>query len=233
MPGTYEYRREVWQDLPGILLQQQLQQQSPNHLVPRTYNCCIIIYSSPIIDYVPGPLSSPVCEGSYDMYVSATKLINHAAFNVKSRPVNNWNSVSTAQLVELTSDVLASLLSLVARLRPNPRPTAIYDAERPLKFPRPPNFHLTTSSEQGARLQGNQRRRRVVHSRGAPRSCPNPGLLTQDDAVYMKEHGHDIDRRFGRSEMTHLRVWWQGKRKQETATVNKLRGWALRELAEA
>eukprot|EP00904_Undaria_pinnatifida_P002247 jgi/Undpi1/12022/HiC_scaffold_4.g01721.m1 len=33
--------------------------------------------------------------------------------------------------------------------------------------------------------------------------------LLRADAVYMKEHGHDIDQRFGRSEMTHLRVWWQ------------------------
>eukprot|EP00904_Undaria_pinnatifida_P011680 jgi/Undpi1/7642/HiC_scaffold_23.g10115.m1 len=48
--------------------------------------------------------------------------------------------------------------------------------------------------------------------------------LLRADAVYMKVHSHDIDERFGRSEMTHLRNWWQSQRKQETRRLNKARG---------
>ena len=36
--------------------------------------------------------------------------MNHVACNVESRPLNRWNSVSTAQLVELTADVVEIFL---------------------------------------------------------------------------------------------------------------------------
>ena len=40
------------------------------------------------------------------MHLLATRLVmNHAARNVGSRPLNCWNSVLTAQLVVLTGDV--------------------------------------------------------------------------------------------------------------------------------
>lgn len=48
--------------------------------------------------------------------------------------------------------------------------------------------------------------------------------LLRADALYMKDHAHDIAHRFGRSEMTHLRNWWQSQRKQETMRQNKARG---------
>ena len=48
-----------------------------------------------------------VCEYSY---VLATRLKNHAACHVESRPLNCRNSVSTVQLDELTDDVLEIFL---------------------------------------------------------------------------------------------------------------------------
>lgn len=48
--------------------------------------------------------------------------------------------------------------------------------------------------------------------------------LLRADALYMKDHAHDVAHRFGRSEMTHLRNWWQIQRKQETVRQNKSRG---------
>ena len=53
------------------------------------------------------PLFSPVCEYSY---VLATRLVNHAACNVKYRPLNCWNSVLTAYLVERTAGVFEIIL---------------------------------------------------------------------------------------------------------------------------
>ena len=44
--------------------------------------------------------------------------MNHAACNVESRPLNCWNSVSTAQLVELTDDVLETILQKTSTAHP-------------------------------------------------------------------------------------------------------------------
>ena len=62
------------------------------------------------------PLLFPVCE--YSTYVMPTRLMNHPAFNVESRPLNCWNSVSTAQLVELTSDEFEILLQKTSTAHP-------------------------------------------------------------------------------------------------------------------
>ena len=50
------------------------------------------------------PLFSPVYQYSY-VYIGRETVINHAAYNVESRPLNCWKSVSTALLVELTVDM--------------------------------------------------------------------------------------------------------------------------------
>ena len=52
------------------------------------------------------------------MYVLATRLVNHAACSVESRPLNRWNSVSAAQLVELTADVFEILLQKTSTAHP-------------------------------------------------------------------------------------------------------------------
>ena len=44
------------------------------------------------------------------MYALATRLMNHAACNIEPIPLNCWNSVSTAQLVELTADVFETIM---------------------------------------------------------------------------------------------------------------------------
>ena len=53
------------------------------------------------------PLFSPVCKYSC---VLGTRLVNYTACNVEPRPLNCWNSVSTAQMVELTSDTFEIIL---------------------------------------------------------------------------------------------------------------------------
>ena len=53
--------------------------------------------------------------------VLATRLINHGACNVECRPLNCRNSVSTAQLVELTADVFEIILQKMCTAHPASR----------------------------------------------------------------------------------------------------------------
>ena len=55
------------------------------------------------------------------MYVLATRLKNHAACNVESRPLNCWNSVPTAQLDKLTSDIFETILPKTSTAHPASR----------------------------------------------------------------------------------------------------------------
>ena len=50
------------------------------------------------------------CRPSTEIFGNETCVMNHPACNVKSRSLNCWNSVSTAQLLELTSDVFETSL---------------------------------------------------------------------------------------------------------------------------
>ena len=55
------------------------------------------------------PLFSSVCEYYY-VCIDHETVMNHAACNVKSRPLNCWNPVPTAQLFELTAGVFEMIL---------------------------------------------------------------------------------------------------------------------------
>ena len=105
MPGAYEYRLLVWQDNYNC---RRSNRQSTSYL-ERTAAVSSFLAVHP---HVPGPLSSPllspVCEYSCVCigHEAHESRMNHAACNVESGPLDCWNSVSTAQLVELTSDVL-------------------------------------------------------------------------------------------------------------------------------
>ena len=104
MPGKYEYRRVVWRDYYSI--------SSSNRqttLYTSSVLLCIIIFSSPTIFAWTCLLSSPLY-ASTPMNVLATRLMNHAACNVESRPLTGWNSISIAQMVELTADLFALIL---------------------------------------------------------------------------------------------------------------------------
>ena len=47
--------------------------------------------------------------------------MNHAACNVEPSPLNSWNSVSTAQMVELTEDVFEIVLHKTSTAHPASR----------------------------------------------------------------------------------------------------------------
>ena len=74
-----------------------------------------------------------ICAEELPIYlVLATRLTNHAACNVESRSLNRLNSVSTAQLVELTSDVFEIILrKRVQRTLPAGRPGTVQARPRP------------------------------------------------------------------------------------------------------
>ena len=60
--------------------------------------------------YVPGLLSFLLLCMRVLLHIGQETVMNHAACNFKSRPLNCRNSVSTAQLVELTTDVFETIL---------------------------------------------------------------------------------------------------------------------------
>ena len=64
-------------------------------------------------------LSVPLrpCTRGYS-YVLATRLMDHAACKVESRPHNCWKTVSTAPLVELTYDVFETTLQKTSTAHP-------------------------------------------------------------------------------------------------------------------
>ena len=76
--------------------------------IPRTYCCCIIIFSSPVQPHVRGPISSLLpCMRVLPCVYHET---HEPACNVESKPLNCWNSVLTAPLIELTVDVFEIFL---------------------------------------------------------------------------------------------------------------------------
>ena len=109
MPGTYEYRRVVLQDYYNS-------SSSSSNRQPTSYHERTAVVSSflAVQPHVPwtSPLFSPACEFSH---VLATRLMNHEACNVESRSLNCWNSVSTAQLFELTAQVFDNIATYESR----------------------------------------------------------------------------------------------------------------------
>ena len=63
------------------------------------------------------PLFTHVCEYSY-LCIGDEIVMNHAACDVESRLLNCWKSVSTAQLVERTSDVFEITLQNTCTAHP-------------------------------------------------------------------------------------------------------------------
>ena len=106
----------VWRDYYNI--------SSRDHQTTSYTSNVLLLYhyfSSPTICTWTYLLSSPLY-ASTPMYLLATRLVNHAACNVEPRPLNYcWNSVSTAQLVELTADVFKIILRQTSAAERQPR----------------------------------------------------------------------------------------------------------------